>query len=570
MTIVTCKRIGRDLINWLDDAPDQDREELCEALDCSCDLGVTGGETESLAVSVDADNEITGDVKISDDDGNQVEVRSDGVFVGPELPPSTEADEDKVLVVDEDGNPKWGEPQESGEICASIEGMTEGAWGANPFIPVFDEASGECRKVRVNPEGILTDIRADVTATARNGIVPFTTTIRFMVKNVSNVTPTTIDLTATFPAELVGDIGSVTTGISAGSSGSVGSEQGSGNTRLFEVSNLGPGESAWAEYPVSIGNSDVYSFAADVDVTDPGVIDASTADDHATVSVNAKDQEAPPTTECPPMNVQVEGNPIALLEARPDGGFLNLPENDFSQLVIIGRDETFEFTSDVPVTVEVRIGPSNSGNGDDKLGKIVDGVAFAGNSTAGGGIGIGSTAINQNPQGDVVTDLGQAVHFEVARNSAQGADRTLYGWIAIRPNQNCRWQGFPFMILSEPKTGKTLTLIDGATPPHTETDLLRPNDFEGEAFLGQMIIATNREVATGDSRPTPVWTLSIPQGQSFDFTIESTGWELPSLPTSGVIDIEVLSDTQWRVKIADNGSPANDADYGPLKFRWDP
>lgn len=120
--IVTCSRVGKDLTKWAKRASQNDREELCEALDCGGGAGLVGsvGDTATTTLNVDSDKKLTSDVNISESQGNTLTVVSDGLYVTANIPESSAGDAGKILAVDSSGNPQWVEPGVSVESLGGL------------------------------------------------------------------------------------------------------------------------------------------------------------------------------------------------------------------------------------------------------------------------------------------------------------------------------------------------------------------------------------------------------------------------------------------------------------------
>lgn len=511
--------------------------------------------------------------------GNKLLASAAGLRVEAELPPSVEADDGKVLTVDEDGNPVWTTPEAGGDVCAQFEDMDEITTPVLPFKVIIQDADENCGYINMNNPNFYVDVRTDTKTTITQAVEDDVTTISFTVRNVGMTDINDLSLVATIPAVTTGSPEFTVGPLSVTNPGNAVYNQtvDTATNKTFEFGTLAAGSTVTFSYPVTLLTKGTYVFASDL-VLPAGVIDYSLVDNHSTVSVGVREQqpEQPDPISCPAMNVtvSVNGGPelIPTLVEVPSGSinFITLGAANPRSILLVpteygGPEVSVVIKTQVPVTLSPYLGPiTRSG----VLGQWeYGGQLYTKGSERGG---MASNPLTQTPSNNVDVDTNPnnqeftlrytpPISYTTA-NDGQGATVA----VALRPSADCIFQQFGIVFV-QPRPEGLLT-ITGDAPSYTKATEYAPALNSTITYMdgsvGSARAANNANVIAEERA-----YFTIPAGTGYSFKVVSTApGNLGSTPVTGNIAINVISNSEWDVTISPLATAADNQVIGRLHF----
>lgn len=477
------------------------------------------------------------EVKISEEEGNGLEVKGDGLFA-----------------------------KAGGDICGAFDELpVRATFGEKPRMIVND--GDECFVVEVSPSGIFSDIRAGIQASPSTAIAGDTGRVSFIARNVSSTEVSKVRLIATLPAQTRDELGYDVVG-----EPTISNPTGATITKVGEgVWDIGPmvgGAVVTISYTLKYLKDGTYMFSSTVEMLDENAVDFDEADDYASVGVVARLRENPNVDpeQCPAMNVLAEVDgveyPMTLIQQPTSSSYISqsASENPKSLLAVDAGTEVIVKTA-VPVTL------LNYSSLEFSTGThfVKDGVPYGARR---------ASYIVTSPE-RVATNIDVIVEASPDSRSfvVKAADASGSGAVAalaLRPGAECKWQHFA-ILFGGAKT-KGVLAISGDAPPFIKTDSYTPKQPEYiiEAANGGSVLASGSRIASDEINLSEEALLKPKTGQAYSFNVKATApASLGNTSATGNIAIEVVDSKEWNVTINPTASSADNIKIGPLTFEFE-
>lgn len=446
-----------------------------------------------------------------------------------------------------------------GDLCEQIEALDVATgFGETPQLLVYG-ADG-CKRVSIDTSGVFTDIRAFVSASPAQILVGGSTSIKFSARNVSSVDVADVQLVATLPALTASDpeYSLAAAVVSSGAATATPVDE-STHIKVWNFSAIPAGAEVSVTYVLTSLKEGPVTASTLVDIQDDSVVDFDDQDDYHAIVITSRVSEAPPTPECPAMNIMVAGERTPMIQATSDGRVsLVLSTYRAAGAMSVGLTSSVTFTSSVPITVVTDASTQSTG------GKFFyDATNLVGHVVV---PSIGSTETVQNfTTSPNINITGDGTTFTLANTGA----KARYVVVAARPNEQCRWQSFMVFVPGTETWDKgSIAVTAGTAPPLDNIDVMPTNVEVANSPQG----ATYHSAGTkgdGSVVPRAHMTFNIPAGGGpYTFTVTSTDQPLGiNWNSTGVVDLSVPNSTTAEITI-NPGTPANNLTIGDFTFNF--
>lgn len=446
-----------------------------------------------------------------------------------------------------------------GDLCEQIEAL-DVATGFGDDAHLVVQGPDGCKRVRVDPAGIFTDVRAMTQATPHQVLVGNSTAIKFTARNVSSVSIGNVQIVATLPVLTDGDPEYTISAaiVSSGTSVATPVDE-STSIKVWDIDTLPAGGSVSITYTLTPLKPGPITASTLVDIIDDTVVDFDDQDDYHAIVITASLTETPPTPECPAMGIEVDGVRTPLLQAGPAGEVsVSMTPYRLASALNIARSSTVVITSAVPAFAILDASLTSVGK---QFYNATEGKGYVSAPTH-SGARPPSGFENATPALDFTGD-GQT--FTLTNNGAAGRFAT----IAVRPSEDCRWQSFMVFVPGTDTWQKgELNVTTGTPPPLVKADVLPSavvvaDSPQGDSYHTAGLIGQESVV------PREHLTFNIPSvGGPYTFTVTSTDQALSTnWNSTGVVDLSVPNSTTAEITI-NPGTPANNFTLGDFTFNF--
>lgn len=481
------------------------------------------------------------EVKISEEEGNILEVKEDGLFAKAEG---------------------------GGDICGAFDELpTRTTFGEKPRMIVND--GDECFVVEVSPSGIFSDIRAGIQASPGTAIAGDTGRVSFIARNVSSTSVSKVRLIATLPAQTRDELGYEVIGepVISNPTGATITKVSPG---VWDIEPMEGGAVVTAAYTIKYLVDGTYMFSSTVEMLDENAVDFDEADDYASagVVVRLREDESEDPEDCPMMDIKVktaEGTyPMTLTDIGIPQDIVSVasrvPKNIIALEASPGDSVTVE--SAVPITLMAYMMSGAFSEGvhlikDGEPLKVRYGTSYASVPEAASPIPTVTVAAAPDAKSFTVT---------LKEDNGRGALVAL----AVRPGSNCKWQHFAILLGVKGERG-TLTLT-GNPPPYVKSESYSPATprYAIEPANGGALLGSAGSVGSSEINPTEEAILKPKSGQQYSFKVKSEGRAaLGNTSATGNISVQVISPTEWDVTINPSASSADNVKLGRLTFEFE-
>lgn len=477
------------------------------------------------------------EVKLSEEEGNGLEVKGDGLFA-----------------------------KAGGDICGAFDELpVRTTFGEKPRMIIND--GDECFVVEVSPSGIFSDIRAGIQASPATAIAGDTGRVSFIARNVSSTEVSKVRLIATLPAQARDELGYEVVGepTISNPTGATITKVGEG---VWDIEPMVGGAVVTVSYNLKYLKDGTYMFSSTVEMMDENAVDFDEADDYASAGVVVRLRENPNVDpeQCPAMDVRAEVDgveyPMTLVQQPTVGQLVSkiASENPKSLLAVDAGTEVV-IKTEVPVTLLNYA--SNSFSSGTHF--VKDGVPYGARR---------SYYILTSPEkADANIDVSveaspDSRSFVVKAAGASGLGAVAA--LAIRPGAECKWQHFAILFGGAKEKG--VLTISGDAPPLIKADSYTPNPptFIIEAANGGTVLASGGYQKQHEINLSEEVLLKPKTGQAYSFNVKAAApARLGFSPATGNITIEVVDSMEWNVTINPTASSADNIKIGPLTFEFD-